>query len=148
LIVDVRLKLRVVSMVNLKKFITLFVFISLIGIGIAAISSPRKRTFKNLKVLPKKISPEKLNDIMNNYKDALGVDCKFCHASAKDSMAHVLDFASDAKPEKDIARKMMRMTSKINKKYFDAVKDEKLNALPAVSCITCHHRKPQAGEKR
>ena len=133
-------------MASLKKLITLFVFILLIGIGIAA-TSP-KRTFKNLKVLSKKISPEKLNAIMNNFKDALGVDCNFCHAAAKDSSVHDLDFASDDKPEKEIARKMMRMTSKINKKYFNAAKNEKFKTLPAVGCITCHHRKPQAGEKR
>ncbi len=135
-------------MINLKKLITLFVFISLIGIGIAATSPARKRSFKNLKVLPKKISPDELNTIMNSFKDALGVECNFCHVPAKDSSVHVLDFASDEKPEKDIARKMMRMTSKINKKYFNAAKDEKFKTSPAVTCITCHHRKAQAGEKR
>jgi Photosynthetic reaction centre cytochrome C subunit len=135
-------------MINLKKLIILFVFISLIGIGIAATSPPRKRTFKNLKVLSKRISPDELNGVMNNFKDALGVECSFCHAQPKDSSARVLDFASDEKPEKEIARRMMRMTSKINKKYFNAAKNEKFKALPAVSCITCHHRKPQAGEKR
>jgi len=101
-----------------------------------------------LKVLSKKTSQDELNNIMNNFKDALGVDCNFCHAPAKDSSVHILDFASDDKPEKEIARKMMRMTSKINKKYFNAAKDEKFKTLPAVSCITCHHRKAQAGEKR
>src|SRR5690349_11576706 len=101
-------------MVNFKKSVTLFVFISLIGIGIAATSPPRKRTFKNLRVLSKKINPQELNGIMNNFKDALGVECGFCHAPAKDSSATVLDYASDDKPEKEVARKMMRMTSKIN----------------------------------
>src|SRR5689334_13052549 len=110
-------------MVNFKKLLTLFVFISLIGIGIAATSPPRKKTFKNLKVLPRKIGAEDLNDIMNNFRDALGVGCNFCHAPAKDSAAGVLDFVSDDKPEKEITRKMMRMTSKINKKYFNAAKN-------------------------
>lgn len=135
-------------MVNFKKGITLFVFITLIGAGIAATSPPRKRTFKNLKVLSKKISAEELNDVMNNFKDALGVECNFCHAPAKDSSSHVPDYASDEKPEKEIARKMMRMTSKINRKYFNAAKNEKFKNAPAVTCITCHHRKANAGEKR
>jgi nitrate/TMAO reductase-like tetraheme cytochrome c subunit len=140
--------MKSVFMVNFKKLLTLFLFISLIGIGIAATSPPRKRTFKNLKVLPKKIGVDELNDVMNNFRDALGVDCNFCHVPVKDSSASVLNFASDDKPEKEITRKMMRMTSKINKKYFNAAKNEKFKETPAVSCITCHHRKAQAGEKR
>jgi hypothetical protein len=51
---------------------------------------------KNLKVLPKNISKEKLDTIMDGFKDALGVKCGHCHAAQKDN-PRKLDFASDAK---------------------------------------------------
>jgi hypothetical protein len=34
-----------------------------------------------------------------------------------------MDFAADAKPEKEMAREMYKMTQDINKKYFHAKKD-------------------------
>ncbi|MEJ0082894.1 MAG: c-type cytochrome [Puia sp.] len=55
---------------------------------------------------------------MDHFKAALGVKCSFCHAPSKDTAQKWPDFASDDKPEKLIARKMMKMTSKINKKFF------------------------------
>jgi hypothetical protein len=32
----------------------------------------------------------------------------------------------------------MRMTGKINKKYFSFNKNEKGETVPAISCVTCH----------
>ncbi|MXV51449.1 c-type cytochrome [Pedobacter sp. HMF7647] len=93
---------------------------------------------KNLKVLPKDISHEDLDKIMDGYKVALGVKCNFCHAQSQTDPKH-LDFASDENKHKDIARAMMRMTAKINKKYFkDAEHKEGANLL-SVDCITCHN---------
>jgi cytochrome c2 len=94
----------------------------------------RKAT--NLKVLPKNISEEELDKVMDGFKVALGVKCNYCHAPNKDNPKK-LDFASDAKPEKEIARNMMRMTAKINKKYFHLKEEGK--GMLAVSCITCHN---------
>jgi len=90
---------------------------------------------RNLKVLPRDISHEDLDKIMDNWKAALGVKCNFCHAPSKDSTSRHLDFASDAKPEKEIARHMFKMTGKINKKYF---RNEQGAATQAVTCMTCH----------
>ncbi|MDO3628199.1 c-type cytochrome [Mucilaginibacter sp. BT774] len=103
----------------------------------AATSTKEKVKYTNLKVLPKDISSKDLQDIMaDDFEDGLGVTCGFCHANAKDG--HGLDFASDEKPEKEIARAMMRMTLGINKKYFQ-VKHPNIgsNAL-TVTCTTCH----------
>jgi hypothetical protein len=97
-----------------------------------------KPKYKNLKVLPKNISHDDLGKTMGDWKNALGVKCGFCHAPQADSTAHGLDFASDAKPEKNIARHMYRMTAKINKKYFSFDKDDKGNTIPAIACMTCH----------
>ncbi|MHA4810105.1 c-type cytochrome [Flavitalea flava] len=93
---------------------------------------------RNLKVLPKDISDDDLDKVMDHWKAALGVKCSFCHAPSKDTASRHLDFSSDAKPEKDIARHMFRMTAKINKKYFSFNKDDKGAIIPAVSCTTCH----------
>jgi len=101
---------------------------------------------KNLKVLPKKISGEDLHKIMDEWKTALGVKCNFCHAPAADTTSHHLDFASDAKPEKDIARHMYKMAGKINKKFFKEAKDDKGNSIAVVTCMTCHHGSPHPNE--
>jgi hypothetical protein len=102
-------------------------------------ASPKKPDvqYTNLKVLPKNISSRDLQGIMvDDFQDALGVTCNFCHAQNKDG--HGLDFASDAKPEKEISRAMMRMTMGINKKYFK-IKHPLIgsNAL-TITCTTCH----------
>lgn len=91
---------------------------------------------KNLKVLPKTISHEELEGTMKAFNKALGVKCNHCHAP-KANGERGLDFASDANPKKDIARSMIKMTQKINSKYFkDHVKD---GALMQIGCSTCHN---------
>lgn len=76
---------------------------------------------KNLKVL--KIPAAELIPTMRRYTQALGVQCEHCHVKG--------DFASDEKPEKETARKMIVMAQEINSK-FDAV-------MMKVECWTCHH---------
>lgn len=104
----------------------------LISIALCSLSLPQQRErAKNLKVLPKNISHEELDSVMKSYKEALGVKCNFCHSPRKDDPKK-LDFASDENHHKDIARDMMRMTARINKKYF------KSHQEVAVTCYTCH----------
>jgi cytochrome c2 len=86
---------------------------------------------KNLKVLPKNISHEELDNVMRGFKNALGVKCSFCHEPRKDDPKK-LDFASDGNKHKEVARDMMRMTARINKKYF------KGHETLSVTCYTCH----------
>lgn len=138
-------------MLHYKKIAVAVTLIGFMVIGMAATrptpappeDKPRKM---NLKVLPKNISHEELGKIMDEWKTALGVKCNFCHAPSADSTSHRLDFASDAKPEKEVARHMFKMTAKINKKYFNFNKDEKGALIPTVSCMTCHHGSPHPGE--
>jgi hypothetical protein len=134
-------------MVPVKKLVVSFACLVFIVAGIAATKPPEDHKFKNLKVLPKDISGDELDKVMDGFKAALGVKCNFCHAPSKDSSNHHLDFASDDKPEKDIARHMMRMTSKINKKYFSFNKNEQGQTIPAISCITCHRGDPHPEAK-
>lgn len=128
-----------------KKIAVVAAVFALTVIGMAA-TRPPDEGFKNLKVLPKNISHDDLHKVMDDWKTALGVKCGFCHAPFADSSNHHLDFASDAKPEKNIARHMYKMTGKINKKYFSFNKDDKGDVIPAISCITCHRGNPHPGE--
>lgn len=114
--------------------------VTLIGLlilgGVAAIKHPSYE-FKNLQILPKDISKEKLDSIMKSYNKALGEKCNFCHvplAGFPDS----LDYASDDEPMKKDAREMMRMTIMINKTYFNYDKVEKPEFLNTVHCMICH----------
>ncbi len=96
---------------------------------------------KNLKVLPKNISKEDLDKVMDGFKASLGVRCNYCHSAMKDNPRR-MDFASDENPKKEIARDMMKMTAKINKKYFQQqMKDGK--GLIEISCTTCHNGKSE-----
>jgi hypothetical protein len=91
----------------------------------------------NLKVLPKNISHKDLDHIMDTWATSLGVHCNFCHA--RNEQTNKMDFASDAKPEKTVARHMFEMTAKINKKYFKSEKDSLGMVMESsVNCYTCH----------
>lgn len=90
---------------------------------------------KNLKVLPKNISHDDLDTVMKGFNTALGVKCNFCHAG-KPNGEKGLDFASDSNPHKNIAREMMKMTKKINTKYF---KHEHEGVIQNITCETCHN---------
>lgn len=98
----------------------------------------------NLKVLPKDISREDLIKLMRGFAGALGVECSFCHAV--NPQTHKLDFPSDAKDDKTIARTMIEMTQTINQQYMTQVHDP--DAMPEdkhVTCGTCHrgHSMPE-----
>lgn len=101
--------------------------------------------FKNLKVLPKNISSENLSKIMiEDFEDGLGVSCNYCHVPGNDPAG--LDYANDAKPEKQIARHMMRMTLNINRNYFKLKHPMIGDSILAISCVTCHNGQPRPGE--
>ncbi|GHN02530.1 hypothetical protein WSM22_40190 [Cytophagales bacterium WSM2-2] len=103
-------------------------------------SSPPANDYANLQVLPKDISTKELQRIMvDEFQDGLGVGCGYCHATKKGTI--LLDYASDEKPEKEITRKMMRMTMDINKTHFGLEKVETVSSLMPVTCSTCHRGK-------
>lgn len=96
---------------------------------------------KNLKVLPKKLTRNQVNKVMDEWSSSLGVRCNYCHA--RDESANRTDYASDAKPEKEMARHMYKMMVTINKKYFKAGEKDSLGMvkLTSVNCNTCHNAK-------
>jgi len=118
----------------------------IIFVATTAMQTPAQQEeqgFKNLKVLPKNITHDEMEKVMHDWSNALGQRCGFCHA--RDAQTNKTDFASDAKPEKLMARKMMTMTEKINKKYFKEDKDDKDKdhgaMMAAIGCYTCHNGK-------
>lgn len=74
---------------------------------------------KNLKIL----KPDQVMPAMRAFTASLGVRCDFCHVQG--------DFASDEKHHKEIARRMLVMTHKINEENFPG-------AEMRVTCFTCH----------
>jgi hypothetical protein len=94
--------------------------------------------FKNLKVLPKDISKERLDSVMGHFSVSLGVKCNFCHASNPDTTQKRLDFASDKKEEKNTAREMFRMTSYLNANFFNDEHSNQTDTIHAVVCYSCH----------
>lgn len=124
-------------MVNRKKMAVVLGAMVFVIIGIAASSVPKPT--RNLKVLPKDISDETLDKVMDEFSNALGVKCNFCHVQSETDSTQ-WDMASDVKPEKNVARKMITMSNKINKDFFNGTTkygDE--NAVLEVHCVTCHH---------
>jgi len=101
--------------------------------------------FTNLKILPKNISEKDLHTVMKNFSMSLGVRCNFCHVAEQvPGQQHPnFDFASDAKQEKIIARKMMMMVSGINENYLAKMIGGD-HTLESINCVTCHmgHKTP------
>ena len=119
----------------------LIIIVSLVGVVSICVAATGRRAddshFTNLRVLPKNISSKELSAIMvDECNDGLGVGCNFCHAEEKDS--HRLNYASDDKPEKQMARAMMRMTMKINISFFHLKRPVIGDSVQVVTCTTCH----------
>lgn len=109
---------------------------------------PNDEAPKNLQVLPKDMTRQQVVQVMRGWEGALGADCSTCHAEYADHRKNArgraeLDFSSDAKPEKRIARIMYQMVqtdrkdflSKVNAMDQDHAADQDDAQL---TCGTCH----------
>ena len=84
-----------------------------------------------VKVLTGLLAPQ-FQEEMNLITQALGVTCGTCHAPRG-------NFASDEKPEKLTARRMLEMTKAINQQNFPDHKPKPgESVLGRVTCYTCH----------
>jgi hypothetical protein len=90
--------------------------------------------FHNLQVFPQNITHDELIANMRGFAHALGTRCDHCHAANPPGSKEQFDFASDAKPEKNAARAMMRMVHTANNDYLAKVNPHG----QMVSCLTCH----------
>ena len=96
----------------------------------------------NLQVLPKDIPKPQLIQLMRGFTMGLGARCEFCHVGEGNDLSK-FDFATDAKREKVIARKMITMAREINTNLLAGFPEGRAETTPAVTCYTCHR-----GEKK
>ena len=128
--------------IQIKPLLFIIAIIGMISLAATYPQQKEEEPFKakNLKVLPKDITKVELDSVMNGFKTALGVKCNFCHVPSKIDPKK-MDFAADDKDHKIIAREMMAMMAKLNKKYFS--KHQEKHGVAAVQCATCHRGKPE-----
>lgn len=106
----------------------------------------------NLQVLPKDITGQQLHETMEHWASDLGVHCDTCHAADPKNLGPNgrprINFASDEKDEKKMARIMYTMTEDVKANYIAKVAAMDKMAEPAapVTCGTCHrgHLDPEA----
>ena len=97
-------------------------------------------TRPNLHVL-QALPEAQLFPLMNLLADSLGVRCDYCHVQEKPDFTKSPSnvggwvWASDDKPQKEIAREMMRMVIDLNGSRF--------RGEPRVTCYTCHRGSTQ-----
>lgn len=99
--------------------------------------NPIPETFRNLQVLPKDITRAQLVPIMRDFAMNLGVRCEHCHLGEGNDLSK-FDFASDARPAKAVARKMLWLTRTINESLSQSLGAPAADAGPRVTCFTCH----------
>jgi hypothetical protein len=117
-------------------------FITLLGIIAAKPPQEKAAEYKNLQVLSKKISDKDMDYVMETFGVQLGVNCLFCHVGHQKGYEFSIDYVSDSMLNKRVARDMLRMTMKLNKKYFDTRLTRLMNTRGRVWCKTCHQGKP------
>jgi hypothetical protein len=111
-------------------------------------SGPQMPAMTNLQVWPKDTSPAVVLQFMNAFDDSLGVQCNYCHVE----QGGRLDFASDEKREKRVARQMILLRDSINV-VLPAIVGKPAGAGPTsgdghpgapvrVLCSSCHRGLP------
>ena len=103
---------------------------------------PAQRPGVSLKLLPPDTHVHGAESLMGEFRDALNVDCGYCHGGGK-------PLETDANPRKDIGRKMIMLVRQINANFPGTgvfpVGDQE------VTCWTCHRGDPHPvslGNKR
>jgi len=87
---------------------------------------------ENLQVLPKTMTRPEVTAAMRNLAASLGVQCTHCHVGSP------ADRAKDDKPEKLMARKMLRLTMAINSDLLKDIGTPPADGSNRVTCFTCH----------
>ena len=100
--------------------------------------NPIPEKFTNLQVLPKDISRPELVTMMRGFSGQTGSRCSHCHLGEESQDLSEYDFASDARPLKAVARKMMLMVRAINGPLLEGVGTAPTPGAPKVTCYTCH----------
>jgi hypothetical protein len=98
----------------------------------------------NLKVLPANLTGQQVHEIMEGWAGDLGVHCDNCHAADPKNIGPNgkprLNFASDEKDEKQMARIMAQMMEEDKTNYIAKVAalDKMDEPAAPLTCGTCH----------
>lgn len=98
--------------------------------------------YTNLQALPQDVSRDDLLDAMLDNLRGLGLPrfqgrgCLHCHVGDLERPRGEWDYASDDKPEKQIARRMMTMVRDINENHLAGLGGAE--GTLRVTCYTCH----------
>ncbi len=90
----------------------------------------------NLQVLGEEYTGRRLGGKMREFTIGLGVRCQHCHVGEAGQPLSSIDFASDANPNKDRAREMLRMVNDI-RGHLGKIEPSGNNRV-GISCNTCH----------
>jgi hypothetical protein len=94
---------------------------------------PPQNPGASLKVLPPDTRVHGADSLMGEFRDALNVDCGYCHGGDK-------PLQNDVNPRKDIARKMILLVRQINANFPGTGVFPVGNQV--VTCYTCHRGDP------
>jgi hypothetical protein len=95
---------------------------------------------KNLQVFPKETTQAEILPVMRQFEAALQVECGHCHQWTGPGVP-TNDFSVDVKPQKDIARAMIRMVNEANMAIAPAVAkgdNKAADQVQKITCATCH----------
>lgn len=90
---------------------------------------PAETVFANIETLRGRPAGAVLAIMEVGYNRSLGVGCVHCHDPQ--------DWASDARIEKTIARRMSEMVRELNRNVLPSIPGLE-NGTPTVNCTTCH----------
>jgi hypothetical protein len=90
---------------------------------------PATAVFKNIQTMKNTPAGRLLAIMEMGFGRSLGVNCTHCHVPDK--------WEAEDKPQKQIARDMSDMVSKINRESLKAIKNLR-SENPIVNCTTCH----------
>jgi hypothetical protein len=92
----------------------------------------------NVKVIPRNTPVQQVLGMMRGFAGALGVRCVYCHVGEEGQPLDRIDFASDQKRAKVVARQMILLVQEINRRVDSLpIRPVGVSALP-VTCTTCH----------
>jgi cytochrome c peroxidase len=79
---------------------------------------------------------------MESFNANLGANCLFCHPGKQVGTEYSFDYVTDELQNKRIAREMLRMTIRLNNKYFNTKMTGLMNTRGRIWCKTCHQGSP------
>lgn len=117
-------------------FVALAVLVSVQAVNAQAPGKWPPDSLVNVRIIPKGTPVVQVWGQMRTIAFGLGVECTFCHVGPEGTPLARIDFVSDEKRNKLVAREMMRMVQEVNRR-IDSIPARPSPAV-AVTCATCH----------